>query len=262
MDSQVVVGCNGGPTFDAVVSPWNSASLPQENRYDPISGRHILVAGDDIPLSRFLHRELSARSFALHLVHDAEGAVAALERARFDLAIIDLQTPADRGSSLLRRIQPIWPQMPVIKLTAGNRVEDRVSSLEDGADDCLSKPFSFIELLARVRCLLRRSVGLIPDTSTVADLTLSREEHRVERNGRRIDLTPREFAILEFLIRQPGRPVSRATLVEEVWKTPYDPSSNIVDVYVKYVRDKVDLPGERKLIQTIRGIGYSLSSHS
>jgi DNA-binding response OmpR family regulator len=112
--------------------------------------------------------------------------------------------------------------------------------------------------LARVQALLRRHSGVVPNMSEVGDLRLYREEHRVERNGRRIDLTPREFSILECMLRHAGRPVSRATLFEEVWNAPHNPSSNIVDVYMKYVRDKVDGPGERKLTHTIRGFGYEL----
>jgi DNA-binding response OmpR family regulator len=146
----------------------------------------------------------------------------------------------------------------MLVLTARSRVEDKVKSLQSGADDCLTKPFSFEELLARVHALLRRNSGLIPNCSKVGDLTLDREERRVERNGRRIDLTPREFSILEFMMRNPRRPISRATLLQEVWNTPVDPSTNIVDVYMKYVRDKVDLPGETKLTHTVRGVGYEL----
>jgi DNA-binding response OmpR family regulator len=146
----------------------------------------------------------------------------------------------------------------MLVLTARSRVEDKVLAFKSGADDFLAKPFSFVELLARVRALLRRNSGLIPNVSEVGDLTLHREEHRVERNGRRIDLTPREFAILEYMMRNVGRPVSRATLFEEVWNIPHNPSTNIVDVYMKYVRDKVDGPGECKLTHTIRGIGYEL----
>jgi len=133
-----------------------------------------------------------------------------------------------------------------------------VQALETGADDCLSKPFSLIELQARVHALLRRNSGLIPNCSLVGDLTLYRDEHRVERNGRRIDLTPREFAILEVLMRNPGHPVSRATLLEEVWNMSPESATNIVDVYVKYVRDKIDLPGEVRLTHTVRGFGYEL----
>jgi DNA-binding response OmpR family regulator len=132
--------------------------------------------------------------------------------------------------------------------------------LEKGADDYLIKPFSFLELIARVRALQRRNVLAPAAPSNVNELTLSREEYRVMRGGRRIDLTPREFAILEYLIKHVGRPVSRAMLIQDVWNIPYDPSSNIVDVYMKYLRDKVDLEGEVKLIRTVRGVGYVLSN--
>jgi two-component system copper resistance phosphate regulon response regulator CusR len=146
----------------------------------------------------------------------------------------------------------------MLVLTARSRVEDKVKALQTGADQCLTKPFSFAELLARVQALLRRDTGAIPNCSRVGDLTLNREERRVERNGRRLNLTPREFAIIEFMMRNAGHPVSRATLQEEVWNMPADSSTNIVDVYMKYVRDKVDLPGEVKLTHTIRGVGYEL----
>lgn len=241
------------------VLPWNSQPACDPSTYNPIAGRQVLIAGSDLPLSRFLQKELLAKSLSVHVVHDAEDALAALSQGSFDLAILDLHTPADAGVKLLRRVRSTVPNVSVLKLTAQNRVEDRVSSLEIGADDCLSKPFSVVELLARIRCLLRRKTGINSSITCVADLMVNREEHSVKRSGRIIDLTPREFAILEFLVRFAGRPISRARLVEEVWKTPYDPSSNIVDVYVKYVRDKIDGPGERKLIHTIRGIGYKVS---
>jgi two-component system copper resistance phosphate regulon response regulator CusR len=148
--------------------------------------------------------------------------------------------------------------LPVLVLTARSRVEDKVLALQSGADDCLTKPFSLLELMARVSALLRRNSGLIPNCSTVGDLTLLRDERRVERNGRRIDLTPREFAILDVMMRNAGRPVSRATLLAEVWNTSSEPTTNIVDVYMKYVRDKIDLPGEPRLTHTVRGFGYEL----
>lgn len=195
----------------------------------------------------------------MDLVHDGEEALSMLQNERrFDLLILDLNLPKLDGISLLQRVRPAQPRLPMLVLTARNRVEDKVTALQSGADDCLTKPFSFVELVARVRALMRRNSGLIPNSSKVGDLTLHREERRVERNGRRIELTPREFAILEFMMRNPGRPVSRATLLEEVWNMPSDPATNIVDVYMKYVRDKVDLPGEPKLTHTIRGVGYEL----
>jgi two-component system copper resistance phosphate regulon response regulator CusR len=196
--------------------------------------------------------------FTVELIHDGEAALSSLQDHRYDLLILDLNLPKLDGISLLERVRPAQPRLPMLVLTARCRVEDKVSAFHSGADDCLTKPFSLVELLARVQALMRRNSGLIPNCSKVGDLVLHRQERRVERNGRRIDLTPREFAILEYMMRNSGRPVSRATLFEEVWNMPSDPSTNIVDVYMKYVRDKVDLPGESKLTHTIRGVGYEL----
>jgi two-component system copper resistance phosphate regulon response regulator CusR len=222
-------------------------------------GRRILIVEDDESLAGFLASELKSKSYSVDMVHDGEAAAAILESGRrYDLLILDLNLPKLDGLALLQRIKPAHPRLRMLVLTARSRVEDKVKALQTGADDCLTKPFSFAELTARVQALLRRDAELVPNVSVVGDLKLNREERRVERNGRRIDLTPREFAILEFMMRTPGRPVSRGTLLEEVWNMPADPTTNIVDVYMKYVRDKVDLPGERKLTHTIRGVGYEL----
>jgi len=254
--------CKSLPSADAstAVANRNHRGLGQA---PPLSGqklgRRILIVEDDVPLAGFLGSELESARFAVDMVHDGEAALSTLQdEKRYDLLILDLNLPKMDGISLLQRVKPAQPRLPMLVLTARSRVEDKVNALQNGADDCLAKPFSFSELLARVNALLRRNSGLIPNVSQVGNLTLNREERRVERNGRRIDLTPREFAILEFMMRHPGRPVSRATLMEEVWNMPFDPSTNIVDVYMKYVRDKVDLPGEAKLTHTIRGIGYEL----
>ena len=253
-------------------SPWPSAgsSVTAANQplansgrsaalFNSLSGRRILIVEDDVSLAGFIGGELQSENFVVEMVHDGEEALATLQgERRYDLLILDLNLPKLDGISLLQRVKPTNPRLRMLVLTARSRVEDKVTALQSGADDCLTKPFSFAELLARVQALLRRNSGLIPNCSKVGDLALYREERRVERNGRRIDLTPREFAILEFMMRNPGRPVSRATLLEEVWNMPSDPVTNIVDVYMKYVRDKVDLPGEAKLTHTIRGVGYEL----
>lgn len=223
------------------------------------AGRRILIVEDDVSLATFLSAELESQQFAVELLHDGEEALAALQgKRRYDLLILDLNLPKLDGISLIQRMRPQHPRLPLLVLTARTRVEDKVNAFQSGADDCLTKPFSLAELLARVQALLRRNSGLIPNCSKIGDLTLLRDERRVERNGRRIDLTPREFAILEVMMRNAGRPVSRATLLEEVWNMPAEPSTNIVDVYMKYVRDKVDHPGERRLTHTIRGFGYEL----
>jgi DNA-binding response OmpR family regulator len=232
---------------------------PTRRDFCPDAGSRVLVVEDDVPLAQLLRQQLENRSYAVSVVHDGEAAQQAIEERKFDLVILDLNLPKLDGVSLLQNVRPSQPRLPVLVLTARNRVEDRALSLDTGADDCMVKPFSFVELHARVRALLRRNTGPISRVSQLADLVLDREERKVQRNGRRIDLTVREFDVLEFLMRNAGRPVSRTSLMEAVWNMPFDPSTNVVDVYVKYVRDKVDLEGERKLIRTIRGVGYLLA---
>ena len=242
-----------------MTSTKQAPSIPDQNvRNSNISTRQsILIADEDVSLANFLRQELQAESFAVHMVHDGESALHVLEQQRrYDLLILDLNLSKLDGIGLLQRVRPSQPRLPIVVLTARSRIEDKVLAFQSGTDDFLGKPFSFAELLARVGALLRRHSSPVPNTSEVGDLRLNREERRVERNGRRIDFTPREFSIVEYMLRHVGRPVSRATLFEEVWHMPHNPSTNIVDVYMKYVRDKVDLPGEAKLTHTIRGIGY------
>lgn len=228
--------------------------------HQPNRPRHIFVVEDDLSLAGFLAEELRAQGFTVDQAFDGEEALNALatKQRRYDLLILDLNLPKVDGINVLRKARPVNPRLPALVLTARNRVEDKVNALESGADDCLTKPFSLAELLARIHALLRRNAGLVPNCSTVGDLAMYRDERRVERNGRRIELTPREFAILDVLMRNAGHPVSRATLLEEVWNMSSESSTNIVDVYMKYVRDKIDLPGESKLTHTVRGFGYEL----
>ncbi len=227
------------------------------------SGRKtVLIVDGDASLGKFLSQELAGEGFEAEVVHDGEAALNALREGRgYDLVVLDLNLSRLDGMSLIQRVRPDRPRLPMLVLTARARVEDKVRALQSGADDFMVKPFSFAELIARVNALMRRSAGAaadaaVPNVSGVGDLRLYREEHRVERNGRRIELTPREFSIVDCMLQHVGRPVSRAMLFEEVWKMPHSPSTNIVDVYMKYVRDKVDGPGERKLTHTVRGIGY------
>jgi DNA-binding response OmpR family regulator len=243
--------------------PATSIASTVENKfpreYSSPAGRRILIAEDDVDLAEFLSTELREQRFIVDVIHDGEEAFAALqEQGRYNLLILDLNLPKLDGIALIDRLRPLQPRLPVLVLTARSRVEDKVMAIQTGADDCLTKPFSLLELVARVHALLRRNSGTVPNCSKVGDLTLFREERRVERNGRRIDLTPREFAILDVMMRNAGKPVSRATLLDEVWNMPGEPSTNIVDVYMKYVRDKIDLPGEPRLTHTIRGFGYAL----
>jgi DNA-binding response OmpR family regulator len=163
------------------------------------------------------------------------------------------------GVSVLRHLRLRRPSMPVLVLTLRARVEDRVQCLDIGADDYLPKPFSFSELSARIRALLRRSHLPSESVLVIDDLKLDRVEHRAERAGRRIDLTSKEFSLLEYLMRNAGRQVSRAMIIEHVWNLTFDTTTNVVDVYINYLRRKVDDGHPRKLIHTVRGVGYELS---
>lgn len=221
----------------------------------------ILVVEDDVPLARLLGSWLTTERFETEMAHDGEEALAKIEQGEYDLLLLDLNLPKIDGMTLLARLRAQRPAFPVLVLTGRNRTEDMVLTLNEGADDCLVKPFSLVELLARIRAVLRRRGQASTELPSKIQpgLLLNREEYRVERDGRRIDLTPREFALLEYLMQQAPKPVSRATLMEEVWRVPYDPSTNIVDVYMKYLRDKIDCAGEQKLIRTVRGVGYALA---
>lgn len=218
----------------------------------------VLIAEDDVPLANFLQRGLQNGKYGVALVHDGESALAALAKDQYSLLILDLDLPKLDGMSLLRQIRPAKPKLPVLVLTGRSQLEDRVSALDGGADDCLIKPFSFHELSARVRALLRRSGNGAAARLQVADLVLSRSEFHVARAERKVELTAKEFSLLEFLMSNAGRPVTRAEIMENVWNAPYDGTTNLVDVYVKYVRDKIDTEGLPKLIRTVRGVGYVL----
>lgn len=206
---------------------------PTRGNFRQEAGSRLLVVEDDVPLAHLLRQQLETKSYVVTVVHDGETAEQTIQEGKFDLVILDLNLPKLDGVSLLQRVRPDQPRLPVLVLTARNRVEDRALSLDTGADDCMVKPFSFVELQARVRALLRRNTGPISRVSRVGDLVLDREQRTVERNGRKIELTVREFDVLEFLMRNSGRPVSRSSLMEQVWNMPFDPSTNVVDVYVK-----------------------------
>jgi DNA-binding response OmpR family regulator len=221
-----------------------------------MSESRILIVEDDISLGKFLSRSLTQKHFSADIALDGEAAWEALQTSAYNLAILDLNLPGIDGIALLKQVRLTQPTLRILVLSARNRTEDMVSTLEQGADDYLIKPFSFLELLARVRGLLRRDTTPTTGATHIGDLHIDREQHRVTRAQRVVDLTPREFAILDCLMNNAGRPVSRVTLMREVWNVPLDPTTNIVDVYMKYLRDKVDLEGETKLIHTIRGVGY------
>jgi DNA-binding response OmpR family regulator len=176
----------------------------------------------------------------------------------YDLLVLDLNLPKLDGISLLRNVRPSKPQLPVLVLTARPRVEDRIHALDSGADDCINKPFSYSELSARIRALMRRGRATVESVLQVADLRLDRVERKVFRNGRQIELTAKEFALLEYLMRNAGRRITRSMIVEHVWNITFDTSTNVVDVYINYLRKKVDEGSSSRLIHTVRGVGYEL----
>lgn len=222
--------------------------------------RKLLVVEDDVSLGKFLSRELGRRDFEVTIANNGGLACTQMGSAAYDLCLMDLNLPGNDGFDLLRRVRAEHPDMSLMMLSARNRPQDLVQALEGGADDFLGKPFSFQELLARIRSLLRRRSVAPPNQGVrIADLVVNPEEFSVFRGQRRIELTPREFGILEYLMNNLGKVVSRKVLMEEVWRTPYDSSTNVVDVYMKYLRDKIDGGEERKLICTVRGVGYRLS---
>jgi len=246
------------PRIAAITNTAAHAAGTVANAAKPV---RILIVEDDVPLARLLCSCLTAEGFVGELAFDGEEAWGKLESETYQLALLDLNLPKMDGLTLLAKMRTDRPDLPVMVLTGRNRTEDRVITLNQGADDCLVKPFSLLELLARIRALLRRQAGIVSQIAAKAQpgLLLHRDEYCVERDGRRIDLTPREFALLEFLMVNSPKAVSRATLMEQVWRTPFDPSTNVVDVYMKYLRDKIDCEGEQKLIRTVRGIGYALA---
>ena len=251
------------PEDDVDSGGASPAPVAEESLREPLempAGPRILVVDDDVPLGKFLSRELKRRHFAVEVRHDGEAACEDLQESIYDLVILDLNLPRMDGMAVMKQVRQNQPRLPILVLTARNRTEDLVLALEQGADDCLVKPFSFLELLARVRGLLRRNSSPPVSSSKVGNLVINREEHWVMRGDRRIDLTSREFTLLEYLMNNVGKAVSRKTLMREVWNIPYDSTTNIVDVYMKYLRDKVDLEGEVKLIRTVRGVGYVLSN--
>jgi DNA-binding response OmpR family regulator len=222
----------------------------------------ILVAEDDAPLADFLHQRLLQEQFAVQVVSDGREAQRLASEQPYDLVLLDLNLPGTGGLEVLRTIRTKKPDLPVLIVTGAGMVEDRVRGLDAGADDYLAKPFAFAELAARIRAVLRRGNRPARALLQVDDLELDRVSHQVQRAGRSIDLSPKEFALLEFLMRQPGQPVTRTSIVEEVWKLHFDTMTNVVDVYINYLRRKVDSGCDRALIRTIRGVGYQIGENN
>jgi DNA-binding response OmpR family regulator len=219
----------------------------------------ILIAEDDEALAKFVRQGLEGEHYAVDVVTDGEQARITATQSEYDVVILDLNLPKLDGVSVLRHLRLGKPSLPVLVLTQRTKVEDRVQCLDTGADDYLGKPFSFGELSARIRALLRRSHLPSESVLTLADLKLDRVQRQVERAGRKIDLTTKEFALLEFLMRNAGRSVTRSMIIEHVWNLTFDTTTNVVDVYINYLRRKIDDGHPVKLIRTVRGVGYELN---
>src|SRR5580765_4866434 len=219
----------------------------------------ILVVEDEKRIADFLCRGLEGAGYAVDAAGNGATALDHIHATDYDLVILDLMLPDMDGLQVLEKIRNRKVGPPVLILSARGALDDRVKGLEQGADDYLVKPFAFVELLARVRALLRRGQPT-PERLQVGDLALDCIRRKVSRDGENIELAPKEFSILEYLMRNRGRPLSRTMIVEHVWDMDYDGLTNIVDVYIRHLRSKIDDKWPQKMIQTVRGIGYMLDT--
>ncbi len=222
--------------------------------------KSALVIEDDRKVAGFITRGLGDARFEVDQCHSGEQAVELLVTKRYDVAILDLMLPVIDGGSVLRMVRAKDPGPPIIVLSAKRSVDSRIECLASGADDYITKPFSFAELLARIQAVLRRSSSAnISSVVVVDDLVLDVPRQRAERGGEAIDLQPREFALLEYLMRHVDQPVSKKLILERVWGYDFDPQTNVVDVLVWRLRNKVDRGFAKEMIKTIRGVGYVLT---
>lgn len=218
----------------------------------------ILIVEDERKTAAYLQRGLVENGFDVSVTRDGdEGLRQALEDSH-DLIILDVMLPERDGWSVLAELRGAENKTPVLFLTARDDVRDRVRGLQMGADDYLVKPFAFSELLARIQSVLRRTAGSQPEAIQIADLDIDLVHQRASRGGQRVELTPKEFALLALLARSKGKPLTRALIAREVWDVGFEANSNVVDVHVRRLREKIDDPYERKLVHTVRGVGYVL----
>lgn len=221
---------------------------------------HLLIVDDEPKVVTLLKRALERDGHTLEVATSGNDALRAVRDAKFDALILDVMIPAPDGLEVCRRLRRDGDWTPVLLLTGRGAVEDRVSGLDAGADDYLPKPFSLTELSARLRAITRRAEQSEAEVLQVGDLLLDPAAHRVLRKGQSIELTPKEFALLELFMRRRGEVLTRSVILDHVWDFAYEGGSNVVDVYVRYLRDKVDRPFGERSIETVRGVGYRLRS--
>lgn len=218
----------------------------------------ILIAEDEKTLNATLKKRLEEQSYSVDACLDGQEALDYLDSAEYDVVLLDIMMPKKSGLEVLRALRKKGRQTPVLLLTAKDSIEDRVDGLDAGADDYLVKPFAFEELMARIRVMLRKKSGQSSNLLSVGDLTLDLGTHTVVRDGQAISLSSREFALLRYLVMNQGMILSRDQIEQHIWNYDYEGSSNMIDVYIRYLRKKIDDPFEKKLIHTVRGAGYVL----
>ncbi|MEC4813698.1 MAG: response regulator transcription factor [Scytonema sp. PMC 1069.18] len=217
---------------------------------------HILLVEDEVKLARFVELELSYEGYRVSVAHDGLTGLTAARESHPDLVILDWMLPGLSGLEICRRLRSTGDRLPIILLTAKDEVSDRVAGLDAGADDYVVKPFSVEELLARVRAHLRRTQETDADSLQFEDLNLNRRTREVYRGSRLIELTAKEFDLLEYLLSHPRQVITRDRILEEVWGYDFMGDSNIIEVYIRYLRLKLEANNEKRLIQTVRGVGY------
>ena len=220
----------------------------------------VLVIEDDPTVGQFVKRGLEEQRWSVDLVADGEEGEALARSQPYDIIVLDLRLPGRTGQQVLRNLRARGFEKPVLVLTAQDAVDAKVETLRAGADDYVTKPFAFEELLARVEALARRPRAIVSPRITVADLVVDLDAREVSRAGKPVELTPKEFLVLEYLARHAGRVLSRTLITEYAWGYHFDPGTNIVDVVINHLRKKIDAPHDKKLITTVRGVGYVLTA--
>ncbi len=223
---------------------------------------HVLIVEDDVRLGRVVTRILEEEAHVVETATDGRSGLDSGSSGGFDVIVLDVMLPVLDGFEVCKRLRAAGVDTPVLMLTARDAIEDRVRGLDSGADDYLAKPFAFAELLARLRALGRRRSNVSSDVLEVGDLRLDPVRHQVQRGGKDLDLTAKEFALLEYMMRHPGQVLTRTQILDHVWGYAFASLTNVVDIYIHYLRNKVEKGASTRLIRTIRGVGYKIGEPS